>query len=69
MAKLYKVNQIIERTYITSAGQPQKMHRVSATSKSGFLFTVEIPDADFTKEKADQILSERAALLEDIKAL
>ena len=69
MAKLYTVDDITERTMITRMGAVQKIYRVSATSQSGFSFTVEIPEADFTKEKVDQILSEKATLLEGIKKL
>jgi hypothetical protein len=69
MAKLYTVDRITERTTITLAGQPQKVYRINALSKSGFPFEVEIPKADFTKEKADQVLAERATLLEEVKAL
>ena len=69
MAKLYKVDKIMERTTITPSGQTQRGYRINATSKSGFPFTVEIPEADFTKEKADQALMERATLLEEVKTL
>lgn len=69
MAKLYEVSDITERTSITRQGAVQKMYRVTATSKSGTTFTVDIPEADFNKEKVDQVLSEKAALLDDIKKL
>lgn len=69
MAKIYTVDDITERTMITRTGAVQKVYRVSATSESGFSFTVEIPEADFNKEKVNQILAEKAALIEGIKKL
>jgi hypothetical protein len=69
MAKIYTVNDITERTTISRTGEVQKVYRVSATSESGTVFTVEIPEADFNKEKVDKILTEKAALMEGIKKL
>ena len=69
MAKLYKVDEITERTTITRSGALQKMYRVTATSQSGTVFTVEIPEAEFNKEKVDQVLTEKAAQIEEIKEL
>lgn len=69
MAELYKVTDITERTNITRQGKVEKIYRVTATSKSGTSFTVEIPEPEFTKDKADKILAEKAALMEDIKKL
>ena len=69
MAKLYKVDEITERTTITREGAVKKMYRVTATSQSGTTFTVEIPEADFNKEKVDQVLTEKAAQIAEIKAL
>lgn len=69
MAKLYKVNEIQERTNISRQGQVQKIYRVTAESSGGTTFSVDIPEADFNKEKVDQILSEKATLVNDIKKL
>lgn len=69
MAKLYEVTDITERTSITRQGAVQKVYRVTATSKSGTTFTADIPEADFNKEKVDQVLGEKAAMLDDIKKL
>ena len=69
MAKLYKVDDITERTNITRQGKVEKVYRVTAKSQSGIYFTVEIPEADFNKEKADQSLGEKAALIDDVKKL
>jgi len=69
MAKLYTVDDVTERTTITRTGLIQKMYRVIATTSSGIMFSLEIPEPDFTKEKVDKILSQKAAELEAIKAL
>jgi hypothetical protein len=69
MGKNYTVDDVTERTMLTKMGAVQKIYRVAATTASGFAFTVEIPEPDFTKEKVDQILTEKAALLEGVKKL
>ena len=69
MAKLYTVDEVTERTTITRSGLIQKVYRVTATSATGTIFTVEIPESDFNKEKVDQILEDKAALIEGIKKL
>jgi len=69
MAKLYTVDDIVERTTITPKGLIVKEYRITATTSSGTVFTVTILEGNFTKEKADKVLSERAGLLEGTKAL
>jgi hypothetical protein len=69
MNKLYTVDDVNERTTITRTGLIQKVYRVTATSQSGTLFTVEIPEAEFTQEKVDHILKEKASLIDGIKKL
>jgi len=69
MAKAYTVDDVRERTNITPKGLIVKEYRITATTSSGIVFTVTVPEADFTKEKADTILAEKANLLEGIKAL
>ena len=69
MAKNYTVDDVTERTTITRSGLIQKIYRVTATSSTDTIFTVEIPEPDFTKEKVDQILTAKAALIEGIKKL
>ena len=69
MAKLYKVDDITERTNITRQGKVEKLYRVTAESAAGTTFTVEIPEADFNKEKVAQILAEKSALIDDIRKL
>lgn len=67
MAKLYKVDNITERTNITRTGKVEKSYRVEATTASGSSFTEEIPAAEFTEEKVAQVLTAKAELLEKIK--
>jgi len=69
MAKIYTVDDVTERTTITRSGLIQKVYRVTATSQTDTIFTVEIPESDFNKEKVDQLLTEKAALIEGIKKL
>ena len=69
MAKLYKVDDIQERTTISRNGLIEKKYRISATSQSGTIFTVEVPQSDFTQEKADKVLTEQASLIEGIRKL
>jgi len=69
MTKLYKVEDIIERTIITRQGVPKKEYRITATTPSDILFSVEIPGEEFTKTKADEVLTAKAQELEAIKAL
>ena len=69
MAKPYKVDDVTERTTISRGGLVQKIYRVTATSQSGTVFTVEIDEPNFTEEKVDQILTEKAELIEGIKKL
>lgn len=69
MTKLYTVDDVTERTTINRSGLIQKVYRVTATSQSGTIFTVEIPEADFNKEKVDHILTEKASLIEGVKKL
>ena len=69
MAKLYTVDDVMERTTITRTGLIQKMYRVTATSQCGTMFTLEIPEPDFNKEKVDQLLTEKASLIEGIRKL
>lgn len=69
MAKLYKVTDITERTNITRQGKVEKLYRITAESQAGTIFTIEVPEADFNKEKVDQVLAEKAALIDGIRKL
>jgi hypothetical protein len=69
MAKNYKVTDITERSNITRQGKVEKLYRVTADSAAGTTFTVEIPEADFNKEKVDQVLTEKATSIDEIRKL
>ncbi|GAI31517.1 unnamed protein product [marine sediment metagenome] len=69
MAELYHGVDIVERTEITREGRVQKVYRVSAFTKSDVRFTIDVKEADFTKEKVDKILAKEAGKIEAIKAL
>ena len=69
MAKLYTVEEIVEMTNITQRGTFQKQYRVTARSKSGIVFSLDISEPDFTQEKVDQLLSAKAELLDKVKQL
>lgn len=69
MSELYKEVDIVERTHITKEGKIQKLYRVSAFTKSDVLFSIDVKEKDFTKERIAELLTEQAMLIEDIKAL
>ena len=69
MSELFHEVEIVERTEITKEGRVQKVYRVSAYTKSDIRFSVDIREADFTKDKVAEVLSQKARELEEIKAL
>jgi len=69
MAELYHDVDIVERTMVSPEGRVEKVYRVSAYTKAGIRFTLEVKDADFTKAKVDKLLTEQAQKIEAIKAL
>ena len=69
MAELYHDVDIRERLEISPEGRAYKVYKVSAYTRSGVLFTVDIKEADFNKESVDKILSDQASKIEGIKAL
>jgi len=69
MAELYHAVDIVERTEITREGRVEKIYRVSALTKSDVRFTMDVPEADFSKEKVDKLLAKEAQKIESIKAL
>lgn len=69
MAKLYKVIDIQERTSVSRLGKVAKINRVTAETHSGTVFTVDIPEADFSKDKVDQILTDKATMIDEIREL
>lgn len=69
MGELYSDVDAMERTELTREGRVQKMWRVTATTKSGVRFSVDVKQADFTKKEIAKILAKRAAEIEEIVAL
>lgn len=69
MAKLFSDVNIIETTVITPEGRIEKVFRVSARSKSGVAFSLDILEAEFTMPKVEAALTEKATLIEKIKEL
>lgn len=68
MAELYRDVNIIEAVRLTPDGKVQKVYRVSAVSKSGTSFTLEMAEADFTQAKVKKALDEKAQLIESIRS-
>lgn len=69
MAKLFHDVDLVERTHITRDGKVEKIYQASAYTSSGVYFSIDIPEADFRKDKVTEILSAKAAEIESIKAL
>ena len=69
MADLYGNVNIIETVQITPEGKIVKIFRVSARSRSGVTFTLEIPATEFTQAGVKKALESQARLIEDIKGL
>lgn len=69
MDKDFKVLRIDELTRIGETGNIQKFYRHQVKSKSGVIFTVDIPEANFTAEKAQPILLAKAQEVDKIMAL
>ena len=69
MARDYSQVEVLETVYITPQGQPQKRWRVTATTKGGVRFTVEVLDGDFAKEAVDKILTARAQQIDSVVTL
>lgn len=66
---LYKVLKIDELTRMAEGGGVEKHYRHQIKTKGGVILTVEIPEKDFTAEKAAPILEKRAAEADKILAL
>jgi len=67
--KLYHDVDVVERTDITPIGKAVKVYYVSAYTKRDTYFTIKVAEVDFSKEKIDKLLAEKAALIESIKEL
>jgi len=69
MAELFHDVDIVERTEITREGKAQKLYKVSAYTRSGVYFRIDLPEKDFSKENAAKALTKKAQQIEEIKAL
>ncbi|MBA7587007.1 hypothetical protein ES708_29017 [subsurface metagenome] len=69
MAKLYSDVEVFERTEITPQGKVAKVYKVTAVTTSGTLFSVDIAQKDFSKEKVAELLAAKAQEIEEIKNL
>lgn len=69
MGKLYHDVDIVERTELTREGRAMKVYRITASTVSDVRFSLDIKQADFTKAKVDELLTEQAQKIEAIKAL
>lgn len=69
MENLLKVNGVTETVRIDPQGEAVKIHKVTATARSGDRFTMEIPDADFDLAKVEVALKGKAEELEAIRKL
>jgi len=69
MSELYSNVNIIETVNITPEGRIVKVYRVSARSKSGVTFTLEVEEKDFTQGSVKKALEAKAGLIEGIKGL
>ena len=69
MAKLFTDVEVFERTVITPQGKVAKVYKVTAVTSSGTLFSVDIAEKDFSKEKVAEVLAAKAQEIEDIKTL
>lgn len=64
MAKWGKILGITEVMRINKAGDPEKEYRYRVETEKGTVFTHQIPEADTTPEKVDEILRPRAEELD-----
>jgi len=69
MGTLFKDVKVFERTEITPQGKIAKVHKVTAVTTSGTLFSVDIAEKDFSKEKVAEILAAKAKEILDIESL
>lgn len=67
--KLYHDVDVVERTEISPVGKVMKVYRVSAYTRRDTYFTITVDEKDFSKEKVDKLLAEKAALIESVKEL
>lgn len=69
MAKLFTVNTILPKTILNTNGTFEDVQEITFTTVSGIPGTLNIPIAQFNKDTAEQLLTEKASELEHIKNL
>jgi len=69
MAANYTVSKIQEMPRITDQGTVEKFIRVSATTRGGTFFTLDIPASVTRTEDVAKLLDARALQLDTIKGL
>ena len=69
MGAEYKVLRIDEMTRVGELGGIEHYYRHTIKTKGGVILSVDIDEKDFTAEKADPILTKRAAEADKILAL
>lgn len=69
MAKWGEVIDITEFRKPGPTGEIETWYRYRATSKGGVTFTANIPEAETTPEKVDQVLEAKATRLDRTKVL
>jgi len=69
MAELFKVNSITKRVKLTATGEFLDVYEVSFTTKLGIIGSVEIPAAQFDKERVKEMITAEATELEEVMSL
>ncbi|KKM85341.1 hypothetical protein LCGC14_1290080 [marine sediment metagenome] len=69
MSELYGKVELVERTTITTQGEVVKLWRLSATTKGGVRFTIDVPEAELEPGKVAALLEKKAATIEGIRKL
>jgi len=69
MPELFKVNSITKRVKLTATGEFLDVYEVSFTTKSGIIGSVEIPAAQFNKERVNEAITAEATELEGVMSL
>jgi hypothetical protein len=69
MADWGKIDKIRERMAVLERGELKRMYRIEATTAKGVGFTVDVRYEDMTKAKIQEVLSAKAAELDEILEL
>jgi hypothetical protein len=66
MGSNYSVKQIVEVTKIGVTGDLERFNRITAITARGTRFTLDVAEAQTTKEHVDKLLSAKAKELDSI---